>query len=435
MADFWEQTREVEPKRENDYRTRFQRDYARLIHSAAFRRLQNKTQILGLGESDFYRTRLTHSLEVMQIGEGLVKCLKHTHQGHAGLEYFPPIELIQSICLAHDIGHPPFGHGGEVALNYCMRSFGGFEGNGQTLRILSRLEKYTQNFGLNPNRRLLLGILKYPAPYSLAVKEEIYGAYSVSTLDFKASEQKPPKCYLDTEHDVVEWIFAPISDADKNRFCSLVDSDKNKHRKTQFKSFDTSIMDLADDISYGVHDLEDGIALQLISKEEWIKQTESLQGKYKSICVEIASDLFSSHAYERKKAIGKLVNIFMTSAIISENNFENNILNYNIKHATEEKIFLEKLKYIVNENVIQNTNVQFLEYKGQIVITTLFKTIFSDPKRFLHNEFKDKFTQSKSNSEQARVVCDYISGMTDPYAAKLYLKITQPGFGSIFERL
>lgn len=125
----------------------------------------------------------------------------------------------------------------------------------------------------------------------------------------------------------------------------------------------------------------------------------------------------------------------MTSAIISENNFENNILNYNIKHANEEKIFLDKLKYIVNENIIQNTNVQLLEYKGQIVITTLFKTIFSDPKRFLHNEFKDKFTQSKSNSEQARVVCDYISGMTDPYAAKLYLKITQPGFGSIFERL
>lgn len=107
MRNVWTETRRIEDRRENDYRSQHQREYARLIHSAAFRRLQNKTQILGLGESDFYRTRLTHSFEVMQIGEGIVKILAYTQKGHEGLKFLPAIELIQSICLAHDIGRIP----------------------------------------------------------------------------------------------------------------------------------------------------------------------------------------------------------------------------------------------------------------------------------------------------------------------------------------
>jgi dGTPase len=141
-------------------------DYGRVVHSASFRRLQGKTQILNLGDSDFYRTRLTHSLEVAQIAGGLIKQLRHNEPTHPALEHLPDHALIQAIACTHDLGHPPFGHGGEVALNYCMRDNGGFEGNGQTLRILSRLEKFSASHGSNLTRETLLGVLKYPVAYA-----------------------------------------------------------------------------------------------------------------------------------------------------------------------------------------------------------------------------------------------------------------------------
>lgn len=175
----WEERFLEQPKRQDDVRNEWERDYSRLIHSSAFRRLQAKTQVLGLGESDFYRTRLTHSMEVAQIGSGIKRWLKNGAYSNKLDQDFlndllPDSALINAICLAHDLGHPPFGHGGEVALNICMREFGGFEGNGQTLRILTKLEKYTEQNGMNPTRRLLLGILKYPIPYSETCNNSIY---------------------------------------------------------------------------------------------------------------------------------------------------------------------------------------------------------------------------------------------------------------------
>lgn len=148
-------------KRDGDHRTAFQRDKARIMHSAAFRRLQAKTQIMGVGISDFYRTRLTHSLEAAQIGTGIAAQLAQQHPELAKVLELDE-HLIETICLAHDIGHPPFGHGGEIALHYMMHQHGGFEGNGQTFRILTKLEAYTENDGMNLARRSLLGVIKYP---------------------------------------------------------------------------------------------------------------------------------------------------------------------------------------------------------------------------------------------------------------------------------
>jgi dGTPase len=149
-------------KRQQDHRDPFQRDRARVLHSASFRRLQSKTQVMGSGQSDFYRTRLTHSLEAAQIGSGITAQLRVKHPTLCH-ELFPQSDsLIETICLAHDIGHPPFGHGGEVALNYMMRDHGGFEGNGQTLRIVARLETFSEHFGMNLSRRTILGLMKYP---------------------------------------------------------------------------------------------------------------------------------------------------------------------------------------------------------------------------------------------------------------------------------
>ena len=176
MSNFDQQLAHLKKRRETykkfigDVRSEYDRDEARVIHSPAFRRLQSKTQVLGLGESDFYRTRLTHSMEVAQIGRGIVQYLNPSnddensnrpeHPNAQYSKYMPCTSLISAICLAHDIGHPPFGHGGEVALNYCMRDYGGFEGNGQTLRILGKLDKYTNGYGINPTRRMLLGVIK-----------------------------------------------------------------------------------------------------------------------------------------------------------------------------------------------------------------------------------------------------------------------------------
>ncbi|MGL5360431.1 MAG: dGTP triphosphohydrolase, partial [Shewanella sp.] len=196
----WQQRRHGEDKqRRLDHRTPYQRDRARILHSAAFRRLQAKTQVLGVGMNDFYRTRLTHSLEVSQIGTGIAAQLKRKYPQHQRL--LSSMSLLESLCLAHDIGHPPFGHGGEVALNYMMREHGGFEGNGQTFRILSKLEPYTLDFGMNLCRRTLLGILKYPAPRS-----ELLVAGNPAPIShhrqLKPAQWPPVKGIFDDDNDI-----------------------------------------------------------------------------------------------------------------------------------------------------------------------------------------------------------------------------------------
>src|SRR5690554_6632994 len=162
MTTHWQQRRsEIPLQRPGDLRTPWQRDRARVLHSAAFRRLQSKTQIMNVGENDFYRTRLTHSLEASQIGASLINQLEHRGDSLAH-SLLPDANLMEALCLAHDIGHPPFGHGGETALNYKMLNSGGFEGNGQTFRIVGRFESYHATYGMDLTRRTLQGLLKYP---------------------------------------------------------------------------------------------------------------------------------------------------------------------------------------------------------------------------------------------------------------------------------
>jgi hypothetical protein len=147
MNSDWLARREEWRQQPEDARDEASVDYARIIHSASFRRLQGKTQVLTLGEGDFYRTRLTHSIEVAQIAEGIARQFQKDHAEHSAQPWIPNLTMIQAVGATHDLGHPPFGHGGEVALNYCMRENGGFEGNGQTLRILTRLERFSAKAG------------------------------------------------------------------------------------------------------------------------------------------------------------------------------------------------------------------------------------------------------------------------------------------------
>ncbi|MFM2055998.1 MAG: hypothetical protein RLY71_383 [Pseudomonadota bacterium] len=419
---------------DQSHRDPFSRDRARIIHSAFFRRLQGKTQVLGLGESDFYRTRLTHSIEVAQIAGGIVEKFSKSSDLSDCQEVLPSVSLIEAIALAHDIGHPPFGHGGEVALNYSMRTFGGFEGNAQSLRIATKLGEYSQDAGLNLTRRTLLGLLKYPVCYENVVDGSLYdeGAVPINIDSFK-----PPKCIFDCDADSLKFILEPLAD-EVSSFTSF-ESIRGRHAKTKFKAFDTSIMELADDIAYGVHDLEDAIALRLVDERAWREevhdQINSLESddSLKNKIDEITRNIFSGENKARKKSIGFLVGYFINSCIIEKRNiFINKFVDAQAKMVDPAKIELGILKNFVIKNVIKTAEVQTLEYKGQQMIVKLFEAISNNPSRLLPKKCYDSYVAGNNN---VRVICDYIAGTTDDYATRLYHKIFTPSSGSIFDRL
>ena len=460
----WEDRIIDSKKRFNEVRTEWERDYARIIHSSAFRRLQAKTQVLGLGESDFYRTRLTHSMEVAQIGTGIVRFLREKYKEDGEkIKMLPDDFLMNAICLAHDLGHPPFGHGGEVALNICMRKYGGFEGNGQTLRILSKLEKYTEENGINPTRRLLLGVLKYPTSYSDTVNDKAYGKLETPQWLSKAKPQKPPKCYLDDEEEIVNWVLHNLEPKERQEFTELK-TIENKHSKPKFKSLDTSIMELADDISYSLHDLEDAISLRLITLDDWNNHYKNLvefekdkkedddiskETLNKSLAAtelslqDIGINLFSGTSYQRKDKIGDLVNRFITSVRLDSSGMKNatcELLKWNAKLDENYRVILDFIFKLVVNKVIKSSNVQQLEFKGQKIIIELFQALDSDPLRLLPTSTLERYNKIKDEDvdcedKRKRVICDYIAGMTDDYATRLYEKIYHPHKGSIFDRL
>ncbi len=450
---YWEQrVDESSPERENDVRSAWDRDYSRIIHSAAFRRMQSKTQVLGLGESDFYRTRLTHSLEVAQISESIVLCLMKKSTISELKTILPDKKLIAGIGLAHDLGHPPFGHGGEVALNYCMRKHNGFEANGQTLRILTKLEKYSERFGLNPTRRLLLGVLKYPIAYSEIVGTKINAPEeSRASWLFKSDDYKPPKCYLDGESKIVDWILEKLSESDKTLLSALsAPKDADSYAKTKFKSLDASIMEVADDISYSIHDFEDAVALKLITREIFDKFISDEKIPYQNIFNEcgiedydgMLSDIFSGKAAKRKNRIGELVHCLVSKVEHFEQidtdtdaRFENILLKYEVKLKKEYEKLRKVFSEIVHSIVIKDENVQLLEFKGQKVVCELFEVYQSDPMRFLPKSFKKSYEIKTSDADRNRVICDYIAGMTDEYATKAHERIFSVRKGSVFDRL
>nr|WP_267897048.1 dNTP triphosphohydrolase [Pseudooceanicola sediminis] len=219
------------------------------------RRLQGKTQVMGTGEGDFHRTRLTHSIEVSQIGYGLLEVLhfKKARFHKDAQDWLPARDLIEAACLAHDLGHPPFGHKGEQALHKAMLRHGGFVGNGQTLRILTKLEKYKERGkGLYPTRRLVLAVLKYPR--------------SMETFNLDSYVKKPPKSFHQDEEGVVTWAIDGFSAADQERLIASADGKRAHH------SLDCSILELADDIAYGVHDIEDIVARGLATASDVEKE-------------------------------------------------------------------------------------------------------------------------------------------------------------------
>ncbi len=418
-------------------RSIYQRDRARIIHSSSFRSMQSKTQVLGLGESDFYRTRLTHSLEVAQIGSGICEYLKTQSTNNTDQQqWLPSFALIEAICLAHDIGHPPFGHGGEVATNYLMRNDGGFEANGQTLRILTRLGEYSEHDGLDLTRRTLLGTIKYPAFYHEVLNKEIVHSANTSATT-NIDGWIPPKCLFKEEEKILEWILRVFSENDRNQF-RKIKTRSGKHACSIYKAFDTSIMEFADDIAYGVHDLEDAIALNLLSRHQWTKNItdflQSIESNPISTDLEFYTDkLFSGSNKSRKHAISKIVGYFINSISIETNtDFEHPLLSLQASMETTALQLLCFLKNLIMQHVILRPELQALQFKGQQIVIKLFSAFADNPRRLLPQQV---YTEYLEEGQSLRIICDYIASMTDVSATRLYHKLFSPSAGSMFDRI
>ncbi len=283
---------------------------------------------------------------------------------------------------------------------------------------------------------MVLGILKYPAPYSSVVNPDVVAKNKkpFSHEAFKIKYAKPPKCYLDTEvADIGNWLFEPLSESDKKLFTTIQGRGNEAHAKTIYKALDTSVLELADDISYGVHDLEDGIGLKLISRDDW----EDVKGKVPPSLLGVHSDiqkkLFSKDTCDRKAAIGSLVHLFICATLVSVNSsFSEPLLKYNITHSDEHSKYLDVLKDLTFMKMVHNPNVQLLEYKGMTIIIKLFEIISSDPERFLPRSDVPKYKELP-DVDRPRFICDYIAGMSDSYATKIYEKVTLPGHGSFLD--
>lgn len=430
ISDLWHERHDDEHKiRRDDHRSPYQRDRARILHSAAFRRLQAKTQVHGNSFDDFHRTRLTHSLEAAQLGTGIVAQIKKKQSEFRDL--LPSDSLIDSICLAHDIGHPPYGHGGEVALNYMMRDHGGFEGNAQTFRIVTKLEPYTEHFGMNLARRTLLGLVKYPALICETRAEVLPNSVS-HQRKLRAREWMPAKGLYDCDKPLFDWMLAPLSDNDKALFSQMRDETcaPNQHKKTRYKSIDCSIMELADDIAYGVHDLEDALVLGMVNRHQWIEGAASKLAEcgdpwFEKHIASITEMLFSGTHFQRKDAIGGMVNALLTSISIKpvDAPFDCELLAFNAYLEPSMANALEILKHFVSEYVIQVPHVQVVEYKGQQIIMDIFEALSADPERLLPVQTRQKWLERSDEGEGYRVIADYISSMTDGHAQRLHQQL------------
>ena len=431
----------------SDVRAPYQRDLGRIVHSSSFRRLQTKTQVMGAGEGDFHRTRLTHSLEVGQIGRGIIWDLS-AKIAEIDQCYLPSAELMEAICYGHDLGHPPFGHGGEVALHGKMKRFGGFEGNAQTLRILTKLEHYSAKDGLCATRRLLLGVLKYPVSYGE------YGELAYT--------KKPPKCFYDDDVAIIERALEPFSENDTKVFRTLGDNGKPLH-----KTFDCAIMEVADDIAYGVHDLEDGIGRGFLKKEEIADKIRDIfedcgieeitAGSVKLSLDGLLDNLFSKEPSKRKFAISILVGYFVGQVQVRRQNlFDSPYFDLTVEMPEGPRKAINFLsKKITYENIISRPEIKTLEFKGERIICQLFDAFSENPLDLIGREKLDAQTEgltkvldevSANNSDWLkqdgpnrdlikRGICDFIASMTDASAERYHRRLFEPGYGSSTDEL
>jgi dGTPase len=243
----------------------------------------------------------------------------------------------------------------------------------------------------------------------------------------------------------VDWILAPLPARERELFIAA-DKRKGSHAKSRHKSFDCSIMDLADDIGFGVHDLEDALALGLIERQDFerLVPPESCGAFLDGLKARYPGD-FGNDVYEglvqglfggggrRKRFIGQMVHHFITACRIDTlEQFDEPLVRYRAAMSGAARAFLDKLHSAVRETVILSPEVQHLELKGQLMVVAVFETLASDPKALLPRSTYDRFAESDFSP---RVICDHIAGMTDSFLLKTYDRLFSPRMGSVFDRL
>ena len=348
------------PEDEPRYRTAFQRDRDRILHTTAFRRLEYKTQVFVITEGDYYRTRLTHTLEVAQIGRSVARAL-------GGNE-----DLVEAICLAHDLGHPPFGHSGEESLRALMGERGGFDHNRQSLRIVTQLERRYPNFeGLNLTWEVREGIVKHETEYDVA--------------DAKGYEPE-----------------------------------LRGHLEAQ-------IANVADELAYTAHDLDDGMRSVLISPAE----LEGLE-----LC-ERLRDSIGWHAFEldeltRHRLIRRLIGMEVSDLLgatvgrmqplnlVSVEQLQR--LDFNVVGFSDDfRRMNQQLKSFLYQNMYQHHRVVRMQTKAERNLEDLFKAYIDNPE-VLPSEVQERAREG----ELHRTICDYIAGMTDRFAQEEHSKLFDP---------
>ncbi|WP_121808451.1 dGTP triphosphohydrolase [Mucilaginibacter kameinonensis] len=467
---------------EKDYRSPYRRDYARLIHCPSFRRLQGKTQLYPGVESDFFRNRLTHSLEVAQISKTIALFINDQFI-ESGSEKID-VDICEFAGLAHDLGHPPFGHQGEEALDECMGNFGGFEGNAQTLRILSRIEKKTKidspnpndeyRFGLNLTFRSLASILKYDNPIP-------------ETIDSRKEEDKKRavKGYYASESNLVRQIKTKVAGDDTK----------------PFKTVECKIMDIADDIAYSTYDLEDGFKAgfyhptnffsypdavfenvarkveKALKKEEYITKKDFDANDVREELFSIFSSVYNFDTFDLveaddddgnnyigiTKGITKeafLFNIVNTitkaSKLVAEdgyfrNTFTSELINSaiegvryieNKENAALSDVYLEEktrirvevLKNFTYESQILSPRLKIAEFRGKEIVKTIFDVLKNDEGwRLMPSDYQTIYHHFSTTADKHRCICDFISGMTDKYAIEFYGRLKSENPETIFK--
>ena len=351
--------------KKNLYRSFYQRDRDRIIHSTSFRRLKYKTQVFVYDEGDHYRTRMTHTLEVSQISRSISRYLKLNE------------DLSEAISLAHDLGHPPFGHAGEEILNYCIRDHGGFNHNIHSIRLVTELEKAYQNFdGLNLSINTIDGIVKHNGPNYL-VKENL---------------------------DLLPNL--------------------NKIKKINFydqSSLESQISALSDDIAYNNHDIDDGIRAGLFSIND-IKELpiigEIIKKKNKQ---------FKNEKLLRNEIIRSIINFMVTDLILHTKKKIKKLKIKSIKDVYKSSDFLvcfspqlisanNQIREFLRLNMYENKSVKKMTNKAEIIIKKLYIYLIKNNKKFILPDLKKKWGLERS-------VSDFIAGMTDKFAIDLYNKI------------
>lgn len=403
-----------------DYRTPFQIDRDRVLHTPTFRRLQNKTQVFWSGEYDFYRTRLTHSLEVAQIGKSICAWLLKQPGTPLSENFHIDTDLIEAICLSHDLGHPPFGHAGERTLNHLMKPHGGFEGNAQTLRILTERIFSAKRTGMDPSRAFLDGILKYKTLWA-----------ELNALG------KPPKNHFiyDTQNSYLDWALNGID------FPSEFTPGKTRD---SFKSIECQIMDWADDTAYSLNDLSDSVRagfLHIEKIESWAKAKKIPFSEKTPL-----GDLIRAIRRGRVDPfVGKRIGKYIQAATIEQDsNFLSSVSNrYKYRLTIEPGIRAESelFKQLAFEVVFLSPQLKQLEYKGSRMLRQLWELLET---RYVHGDSIDgqdfqllpddtvrEIESSPDKATRARLICDYLAGMTDGYAARTYKRLFSPDFGSI----